>query len=82
MILPTRHLRTESALIYTGGIISNIVTNQKLSVDQLWHKTQKEFSDNISDCELTYDWFVLALTMLFTINIVEFRDGRIEGVNL
>ena len=82
MILPSKHLRAESALIYTGGIISNLVMHQKLSVDQLWHKTQREFSDNISDCEITYDWFVLALTMLFTINIVELRDGRIEGVNL
>ena len=80
MILPTKHLRSESSLIYVGGIIQNIVVSKSLTVDQLWHYTKEEYVQRVQDSDITYDWFVLALSLLYTINAISFSDGRIVGV--
>ena len=80
MILPTKHLRSESSLIYIGGIIRSKVAQSSLTVDQLWYQVRREYDTVIQDCQLTYDWFILALSFSYLINVVEMIDGRIVGV--
>jgi len=80
MILPTKHLRSEASLVYVGGIIQSIVASNPLTVDQLWHLTKKEYIKHSQDYEITYDWFILALSLLFTINSISFSEGRLVGV--
>jgi len=80
MILPTKHLRSEASLIYLGGIIRNVITSTPLTVDQLWHATKREYVKHSQDSDITYDRFVLALSLLYTIDIISFFDGRIVGV--
>lgn len=80
MILPTKHLRSEASLIYVGGIIQSIVASTSLTVDQLWHSTKQEYINHSHDSDITYDWFVLALSLLYTINAVSFSESRIIGV--
>jgi len=80
MILPTKHLRSEASLVYVGGVIKSIIEPSPLTVDQLWHKTKKEFIKHTQDYEITYDWFILALSLLYAINAVSFTDGRLVGV--
>ena len=81
MILPTKHLRSEASLIYVGGIIQNIIASTPLTIDQLWHGTKREYVKRSQDSDITYDWFVLALSLLYTINAISFSDGRIIGVS-
>ena len=81
MILPTKHLRNESSLIYVGGIIQNILTLKSMSVDQLWHSTKASYNTCTHGHDITYDWFVLALSMLYEIGNISFVDGRIVGVH-
>lgn len=82
MILPTKHLRIEASLIYIGGIIQKIIAAYPMSVDQLWHSTKKEHSIRSCEYEITYDWFILALSMLYEIGGIMFVDGKIVGVTL
>jgi len=79
MILPTKHLRSETSLIYIGGIITSIISSSPHTVDQLWYKVKAEYFKRALDGEITYDWFVLALSMLYTIGAASIRDGRIVG---
>ena len=79
MILPTKHLRNETSLINVGGIILSIINTTPLTVDQLWHSTKKEYVMHSQDSDITYDWFILALSMLYIINAVSFINGRIVG---
>lgn len=79
MILPTKHLKTEASLIYVGGVIQSKVSDVPLTIDQLWHSVKQEYQKRILDYEITYDWFILALSLLFTIGIVLLADGRIVG---
>ncbi len=80
MILPTKHLRSEASLIYVGGIIQNIVATTPMTVDQLWHGTKHEYVKHAHSSDITYDWFVLALSLLYSINAISLSDGRIVGV--
>jgi len=77
MILPTKHLRSETSLIYVGGIIQSILVTNPMTIDQLWHKTKTEYTKLSHDWDITYDWFILALSMLYMINSISFTDGRI-----
>ena len=80
MILPTKHLRSEASLIYVGGIIQNIIAAAPQTVDQLWHSTKREYIKHSPDFDITYDWFVLALSLLYAMNAISFVDDRIVGV--
>lgn len=80
MILPTKHLRSEASLVYVGGIIQRIIIATPLSVDQLWHSTKREYKQHSQDCEITYDWFILALSLLYAIDAISFSNDRIVGI--
>lgn len=79
MILPTKHLRSESSLIYVGGIVQNILSSDSMSVDQLWRSTKALYGEYAQDCDITYDWFVLALSMLYEIGNIALINDRIVG---
>ena len=80
MILPSKHLRSEVSLVYIGGIIQNILASNSMSVDQLWHSTKTAYRTCVYEHEITYDWFVLALSMLYTIGNIVLVESRIVGV--
>lgn len=75
MILPSKNLSEERALLTVGGkIISQL--DRELSVSELWYrmKTLYRFEKHT----LTFDWFISALVMLYTISAVELESGLIR----
>lgn len=79
MILPTKHLRSESSLIYIGGIIQSALASGSMSVDQLWRSTKTLYYSRTHDNDITYDWFVLALSLLYEIGNITLVDDKIVG---
>ncbi len=79
MILPTKHLRSESSLIYIGGIIQSALASGSMSVDQLWRSTKTLYSARTHNNDITYDWFVLALSLLYEIGNITLIDDKIVG---
>lgn len=79
MILPTKHLRSESSLIYIGGIIQSALATGPMSVDQLWRSTKTLYSARTHNNDITYDWFVLALTFLYEVGNLTLTDDKIVG---
>jgi hypothetical protein len=79
MILPTKKLRTENALIYLGGIILGLL-NEPKTVSRVWDEFQKlRVRDlKLQSCDVSFDWFILALDLLYTLGTVKFRQGRLE----
>jgi hypothetical protein len=77
MILPTKHLRTESSLIYVGGIVQNTIVGRALSIDQLWYQVKNKYKTETKK-DITYDWFILSLNMLYIIGLVDFEKGKIK----
>lgn len=69
MILPTKHLPQERALLTVGAVLLAHL-ERPLTVSALWQR--------VSTAVLpapTFDWFVLALDLLHALGAVELRDG-------
>jgi hypothetical protein len=75
MILPTKHLATERSLLAIGADILWLLSEPK-SVSRLWLDYQ--LVNEQRKLRVTFDWFTLALAMLYTIDAVELSDHRLR----
>jgi hypothetical protein len=78
MILPSKHLSQERALLTVGSLILAHLESPR-SVSELWEKLREHRSRQDESLAISFDWFTLALTFLFTIQAIELRsDGLIS----
>ncbi|MEZ4447871.1 MAG: ABC-three component system middle component 6 [Nannocystaceae bacterium] len=76
MILPTKHLREDRTLLAIGADVLRLLGESK-TVSRLWDDFQRRRDDDDANSTVTYDWFVLALDLLFALGLVDFQRGRI-----
>jgi hypothetical protein len=74
MILPSKHLPQDRALLTVGAVILRNLP-QPLTVSALWESLSRSAAASKSSLPLRYDAFVLALDLLFIIGAVELLDG-------
>ncbi len=79
MILPTKRLSQDRALLYVGGEILGLL-NEPKTVSRLWEEAKRARAARGDAAALTYDWFVLALDLLFAVRAVEYDRGRVRRV--
>lgn len=87
MILPTKHLSGRRALIGLGAQVLSLLKAPK-TFSRLWDEFKikerdsdrgaGESSRNLRAPSVTYDWFVLALDLLFAFGIIELKRGKIR----
>ena len=73
MILPSKHISQDQALIGIGAILLKEI-DQPQTVTSLWETVREE------DAIGTFERFVLALDMLHIIGAVSLENGLIVGV--
>lgn len=82
MILPAKHLEPDRALITMGAELLALLQTPK-SVSALWTAFQRRReAEATQQRPVTFDWFILALGVLFALGAVDFLDGklvRLEG---
>ena len=71
MILPTKHIDTESSLIGIGAELIKIIDRPK-TVSTLWE--QAKLIKGIK----SYGTFTLALDFLYMMGIIDFKDGFVK----
>ena len=71
MILPTKRLSERRALLSLGGDIIRSLDKPK-TASKLWEDVRRSRSET---GPITFDWFVLALDMLYALAAIEFK-GR------
>lgn len=77
MILPSKHLPQNRALLTIGAHILNLLILPK-TVSALWEELNShEASFSTISREVTYDWFVLALDLLYTFGAIELERGLV-----
>lgn len=76
MILPTKYLSHERALISVGGEILKHLEEPR-SVSALWDCVRDAQTYKATDTLISFDWFVLALNLLYTISAVDYKKGLI-----
>lgn len=74
MILPSKHLPQDRALLTVGASILRHLSHP-ITVSALWEKIPRSPSVHKAQSPLRYDAFVLALDLLFLMGAVELRDG-------
>lgn len=74
MILPTKHVRPDRALIGLGGELLNLL-REPMTVSRLWNELRARRSVGSPNAPIDYDWFVLALDFLFMVGAVYIKRG-------
>lgn len=73
MILPSKHLRQDRALLTIGGQVLKLLMQPK-TVSALWEAFYKKNETP----KITYDWFILSLNLLYAMEIIELDMGLIR----
>jgi hypothetical protein len=74
MILPTKGVPPRRALIAVGGEVLRLLSETK-TVSRLWDDYRKQAAPT---GEVTFDWFVLSLDLLFILGAIEYDRGRVR----
>lgn len=77
MILPSKHLRSERALLTVGADIL-VKLERPCTVSKLWDDIREERRQKQAPTRLSYDWFILALCLLLILGTVSFEDGILK----
>lgn len=77
MILPSKHLSPERALLTVGADIL-VKLHRPYTVSKLWDEIRNERRKKNAPARFTYEWFILALCLLFTLGTISFKDGLLE----
>lgn len=78
MILPSKHLSQDRALLGIGGEVLGLLDEDK-TVSELWESLRTSRARPGGGSTLSYDWFVLSLTFLYTIAAVDFYNGLVSA---
>jgi hypothetical protein len=74
MILPSKHLSRDRALLTVGArVLQNL--SQPKTISSVWEELRQNSDRSKGSPSLRYDGFVLALDLLFLIGAIEMRDG-------
>lgn len=76
MILPSKHLPQDRALLTVGAAILKQMSHP-LTVSALWEQMLCSSGEAKVQSHLRYDTFVLALDLLFLLGAIELRDGLV-----
>ena len=79
MILPAKHLDADQALITVAAELLSLLAKPQ-TVSALWtdlHRSRESGPVGGQPRPITFDWFVLALDVIFALGAVELTDGRL-----
>lgn len=78
MILPSKHLPQDRALLTVGGRVLTFLARPK-TVSALWEELNRQDQglDTTRLRRITYDWFILALDLLYSLETIELENGLV-----
>ena len=81
MILPTKHIPPERALLGVGASILRVLEEPK-TMGALWDEVRNRRSEDSTYPVLDYRWFVLALDLLYAIEAVKLERGLLRRTRM
>lgn len=76
MILPTKHLSPDRAIITVASEILELINNRS-TVSSVWNDLQEKHRSSMRHGEIPYDWFILSLDFLYLIGAMEEKNGKL-----
>jgi hypothetical protein len=77
MILPTKHVRPDRALIGVGAEVLEILKHP-MTMSRLWDEIRGRRSLHAPNAPIDYEWFVLSLDLLYVIGAVDYDRGLVR----
>ena len=77
MILPTKHIKPDRALLAVGGELL-VCLREPMPVSRAWDEVRTRRGSAGEPAAINYDWFVLALDLLFMMGAIEFERGLLR----
>jgi len=77
MILPTKHIRAERAIIGMGAEVLGLL-REPMTVSSLWDAIRARRTVAHPSAPISYDWFILTLDFLFLIGAVDMKRGLLS----
>ena len=74
MILPTKHVRTDRALVGVGAELLHFL-REPMTISRLWNEFRSRRSLDSARAPIDYYWFILSLDFLFIIGAVQTTRG-------
>lgn len=78
MILPTKHLSEDRALLSVGATVLRCLRTEA-TVTRLWDDVRAQ-RGRAGETPIRFDWFILALDLLYALGAIEFDDVRVRRV--
>lgn len=80
MILPSKHMPQDRALLTIGAHVLTFLVHPK-TVSALWEELNK-YDERLTGIprRITYDWFLLSLDLLYALGAIEFKSGLMTRV--
>lgn len=79
MLMPTKHIKTENALIGVGAEVLELLERDK-TVSTLFRDLQNRRREN-GLTTIYFDWFLLSLDFLYLVGAVRFESGVLKKMN-
>ncbi len=79
MILPTKHVRPDRALIGVSAEVLQIL-NRSMTMSRLWDEVRGRRSLHAPNAPIDYQWFILSLDLLYAIGALDFDRGLVRRV--
>lgn len=77
MILPSKHLPQDRALLTVGAHVLTFLARPK-TVSALWEELNKnDVGLAATPRRITYDWFLLALDLQYALGAIELESGLV-----
>ena len=78
MILPTKGISPDRSLVAMGShVLDELDFEEGRSSVELWHSCNRR----PGSAYVGYDWFCLALSLLYSLGLIGLRDGLIRRVD-
>ena len=77
MILPTKRIPEDRALLAVGADILRVLEEPQ-TVSKVWDELKLIREARLNGSPLSFDWYTLALAMLFTIRAINLENGRLQ----
>ncbi|MFG1879994.1 ABC-three component system middle component 6 [Sphaerisporangium sp. NPDC049003] len=71
MIVPTKGVAPQRALLAVGAQIVLATEQQPVTINQAWRRLLSWREENHHRAPLTFGWFALALDLLYALGLVE-----------
>ena len=75
MLLPTKEIDPDQALLSVGGSLISLLKTPA-TVSDLWERFRQYARRTGRHARVAFDWFALALSMLFTLQVVRWNDDQ------